>query len=267
VSTKAFRILHYTPDPASGARYPVAALAVSDSGVEVHLAPHVPGDACLGGPGRERFFHVLQQRLMKAKDFSRIPGLGPYCELSDPVSLQDDTDANFVSRMVAGWHSAPRKFAERRVSRSVEGYRWLTANRVGKFVKKAFRPDQEDAPFFMHAPALDAISHYVLGTHSLMLLEPLMNCPKIDEDIHKLAQRFGAYSAANSSRLRATDGPHVEMCVYALPGVPDQLLEKATRDIAYSSARVISVSDEIQKAGLLNRITSVAAEANLLQAN
>jgi hypothetical protein len=103
VSAKAFRILHYTPDPASGARFPVGALTVSDSGVEVFLSPHVPSDSCLRGLGRARFFQRLQQRLAKARDFNSIPGLGPYGELSAPVELQPDAGKDFVRQMVAGW--------------------------------------------------------------------------------------------------------------------------------------------------------------------
>jgi len=103
VSPKAFRILHYTPDPASGTRFPVGALTVSDSGVEVFLSPHVPGDSCLRGVGRARFFRRLQQRLAKARDFDSLPGMGPYCELSAPVALQPDAGTEFVRQMVAGW--------------------------------------------------------------------------------------------------------------------------------------------------------------------
>ena len=103
MSAKAFRILHYIPDPASSARFPVGALTLSVSGVEVFLRPHVPSDSCLGGTGRARFFQRLQQRLIKARDFGAIPGLGPYCELSAPVELQPDGGTDFVRQMVVGW--------------------------------------------------------------------------------------------------------------------------------------------------------------------
>lgn len=83
----------------------MAVLARFDTGVQVFLAPHVPRDECLGGPGRARFVTLIQQRLLKVRDIDRIVGLGPYCEISAPIPLQEDADAAFVEKMVSAWHS------------------------------------------------------------------------------------------------------------------------------------------------------------------
>jgi hypothetical protein len=83
-----FRLVYYAPDPRSVVRFTIAVIAQLKTGVKVFLAPHVPGDEYLGGAGRARVFERLQQLVMKARDFDRIPGLGPYCEISAPIDPQ-----------------------------------------------------------------------------------------------------------------------------------------------------------------------------------
>lgn len=95
-----FRVLYYVPDPASRARHPIAALVQVEGRIDVILRQHVPDDNFFGGSGRERFVHRIQQRLAKGvSNFNRIDGLGPYCELSDPMPMQE-AGLDFVRSLV-----------------------------------------------------------------------------------------------------------------------------------------------------------------------
>ncbi len=138
----------------------------------------------------------------------------------------------------------------------------MTAQHVDRFVKKGFQPSRDIGRFLAHAPGLEAVSQYAPGVESLILMEPLVLRPRIDEDIRKFARRFGAYSAALASR--AIEGPTVDMWVYALPGIPDQSIQELEHSISYCSARVFAVGDAVQKARLLDGIRAVGAETLLV---
>ncbi|MGC4063145.1 MAG: hypothetical protein QM784_00545 [Polyangiaceae bacterium] len=197
------------------------------------------------------------------RDFDRIPGLGPYCELSEPVALQEGVGDEFFKQLVASWHSklsVSSRLAG--VHRATEGLRWLTANQVNRCVKSKFSPVTSAGAFLSHAPTLRPVSQYVIGTRSLMLLEPLALRPRIEEDISTISERLGAYAAAIQA-ASPDNGPRVEMFVYALPGVAEKYVSMAGDSIGFTSAKVLAVEDCGVKEWFIDKIKKTAAETRL----
>jgi hypothetical protein len=75
MTSAAYRLVHFSPDPATGIKYPIAALVSSSAGTRVEFVSHLPDARCIGGADRMRALHRVQQRLTRVSSFSQIPSV------------------------------------------------------------------------------------------------------------------------------------------------------------------------------------------------
>lgn len=73
-----FNIIHFIPDPISGARVPMGALVHEGSSFRIALADHLPGADCLGGTKTARLLNFLVDDLQNIQRAAEIyQRLGP----------------------------------------------------------------------------------------------------------------------------------------------------------------------------------------------
>src|SRR5947208_1973368 len=73
-----YRLVHFLPDPFSGAQVPIAALVGGEGGVVVTRADHLPGAACLGSPERQSALECVLESIIDARTLDGLPvGAGP----------------------------------------------------------------------------------------------------------------------------------------------------------------------------------------------
>ncbi|MGM0558145.1 MAG: hypothetical protein ACQEVA_17305 [Myxococcota bacterium] len=103
-----FRMIHFVPEPFSGARIPIAALVEGDKGVEVAIASYVPSRACLGSRATETLLQGIVADLEAGGlEFGTLPvKFGPQVRLGEPKTLPtEDSDAVQWLRL----HVLPRR--------------------------------------------------------------------------------------------------------------------------------------------------------------
>ena len=90
-----FRMIHFVPDPFSGARIPIAALVEGDKGVEVAIASQIPTAECLGSRAAETLLHGIVEDLRTGGfPFGALPPkLGPQVRLGEPKTLPVDCES------------------------------------------------------------------------------------------------------------------------------------------------------------------------------
>lgn len=250
-----YRLVHFAPDPSSQTRFPLGALVREGRVTRVVMAPHSPGAECLGGTQRARTFSRLQQRLMRHGSFDALGGFGPYCALSEVFDLPEEAPTDFVDKLVGSWRQPSATGSARGISRKQQGVQWFKHWQVDALVQHDFRPGAGFGGFLKHAPALERVSHFVPGAHSLLLMEPIVLRPQVRDDIGRLASRFGSYRTA----IEGHEGPDTHLIAYTLGVTPD-IRAAAERALAYCRTRVVDTDDVAQRSDFLRLMRGVAEE-------
>jgi len=256
MTSAAYRLVHFSPDPATGMKYPIAAVVNSSEGTRVEFVSHLPGAKCIGGEDRVRVLHRIQQRLARVSSFSQIPSLGPYVSFDEPHEVPEEHLSVFLRKLLTVYSGAAKADGDRRPSRRSEGMKWFTARGVARFVHGGFQPGTGAGTFLKGMPALEKISHYAGGMHTLMLMEPLFARPQFDKDVRSVAQRLAAYQLA----IPQASGPDTRLYAYALPGLGVRQLDDAKRVLEFTRTEVVDVGEPNQRERFLGRIRSVATE-------
>jgi len=101
--TSRYHIIHFIPDPFSGARVPLAAFVESARGWKLAEAPHVPGPECLGGGSAHAFVRMVLQDLRAHEALPHLPRtVGPQIVLTE-------------EKLVPGGVADPVEWVERHV--------------------------------------------------------------------------------------------------------------------------------------------------------
>src|SRR6266511_3725193 len=98
-----YKLVHFVPDPFSGARVPVAALIQDEHGLRITRAPHLPGPDCLGRASAEEAMLMVLDSLQESDSFSALPrSAGPHVTLDVARSIPLDVDdaAGWVEKFV-----------------------------------------------------------------------------------------------------------------------------------------------------------------------
>ncbi len=194
-----FRIVHFMPDPFSGARVPIAALVEGqDRSVRVTRAPFIPGPHCVGGRAAWTSLQMTLEDLDLADNFEVLPrSIGPFVVMDEArkVPAQVGDPVRWVTQ-----HILPRPpihaedLAERpppAIKRQVMGLTFFTRHKVARYVQPRFdgtivtgvRPD-----------TAEPISQWVPGKEGLLLMEPVVaGRESFHEDLRHVSSTFLAW--------------------------------------------------------------------------
>lgn len=202
MGVKQYRLVHFVPDPFSGARMPVAALVQQESGkVQVARALHLPGSDCLGRATAEQAMLMALDSLEGAESFTSLPrSAGPHVMLDLPRAVPEDVpDAvAWVEKQVLPQRPEKQKAtrATRSPLRSTWGYRFFERYEVQPYVHKTFEAGKDAALFTKGVGgALAEIAHWVGHPDvGLFLMEPVLpGRQQFTSDLREVGTKFGAY--------------------------------------------------------------------------
>lgn len=260
-----YRLVHFTPDPFTGARLPLGAVVVARNGdVRVAKVNHLPL-ACLG----DRALQIAAQRLHARLDgigSAEVlpPAFGPHATLGEVVAVPDGVPdpLGWVDALLNPPRSRERRAAEPRgAQRSSFGYRFFETWRVARYVRKTFRPGTDwEGWLGTHAAGLPELSHWVSGTDEVLLMEPLVpSRVRFEADLKDIAQRIGAYRYAIE---QAENGRKGRLIAYVTAGGhPDQRVE-ARETLAPFAHEVVDTDDDAARERFVATIRRIGSEGD-----
>jgi hypothetical protein len=264
-----FQLIHFTPDPFTGQRFPLGAI-VAEAGGKVRVAKveRLPSAACPGDRSLAVTVRRLHARLDAIQSTEKLPAVfGPYATLSGPQAIPSGVqDAlSWVQELLEPKSpAAPKPATPRGAQRSTYGYRFFETFQVTCFVRKTFRPASDWGGWFRrHAAGLQQVTHWVAGEQTILLMEPIVPARRqFDQDLREIATRFGAYRYALES---ADNGRECRLAAYVTAGGhPDQ--RAAARETLGPFAHlVVDTTDDRARDRFLSDIRRVGSEADAQQ--
>jgi hypothetical protein len=254
-----FRIIHFMPDPFTGARVPVAALVEGeDRRVQVTRAPHIPGPQCLGGRAAWSVIALALESLEATTAFNELPStMGPHFLLDEERRIPDAVfnPAEWVATRVLPKRPLTSEDASEKVphspKRQTQGMRFFETNKVDKYVEKNF----DGTGFEVNTHAAHHISHYVIGKNDLLLMEPVIgNRSDLRAELRDISQAFLAWRAIFANRKV---GRQPSFIAYVLGGTQKGALSTAREVLEESRAEVVSVDIPNERDRFVERIRHV----------
>jgi hypothetical protein len=269
--TARYRVVHFVPDPFTGARIPLAAIVAGGGGVSIASAGHVPGAVCLGRPSTYAAMQMVLESLSAVENLDVLPvAVGPHAvldverqipgDVADPVGWVVE---NVLPR-VTGDHATRETGTHHR---DTQGYRFFETWKVASYVQRHFRPDQVWADARSTTPrVLSSVSHWVGAPKvGLLLMEPIIpNRTGLQRDLIDIHQRFASYRLF----LDGADVPDEEtrdktkLCVYVLPGGRSQDRNEALTAFASVKATAIDTDSESARQSFIGEIQALGRAAN-----
>lgn len=258
-----YRLVHFTPDPFTGARLPLGAVVVGRDGeVRVAKVNDLPL-ACLGQRGVQIAVQRLHARLDGIRTAEALPpAFGPYATLGETVVVPDGVPdpLGWVDALLNPARPRERQVAEPRgAHRASLGYRFFETWRVARYVRKTFRPATDwDGWLGRHAAGLPELSHWVAGTHEVLLMEPVVpSRPRFEADLKELAQRIGAYRYAVE---HAENGRKGRLIAYVTAGGHPDLREEARATLSPFAHEVVDTDDDLVRDHFVATVRRVGSE-------
>lgn len=205
--TPTYRLIHFTPNPFTGARYPLAAaISWGDGRPDTIVDGHLPGPACLGSMGLYRMARRMLDDLVSLTDASRLPVAYETVALLDrPMRLPEVPQPeqwireNLLLGKIELNHleKAPQKHIGPR--RGTLGRRFFASYRMNHVVRNDFNP-RLTFPDPERWVAVPNVTHYAGGAKRVVLVEPLDLRRRVFlEDATKIARSFAMYRQARVS--------------------------------------------------------------------
>lgn len=265
-----YRLVHFVPDPFTGARIPVAALVAGGGGVSVASATHLPGAACLGNAPTFAAMQMVLEAVSAAESFDVLPvAVGPHAVLDTEREIPGDVSdpAKWVVEHVLPRAVEDHPARETRSSRrDTQGFRFFETWHVASYVRRHFRPDQNwsDARSGT-AWVLAPVSHWVGAPKTgLLLMEPIVPTRTgLQRDLTDVHQRFASYRVfLDSGDVPEETRKKTKLCVYVLAGGKAQDRNSALTAFANVGATSIDTESESARQSFLGEIQAVGREAN-----
>ncbi len=263
-----YRLIHFSPVPHLGARFPIAAVVSHGGGVEVVRMPHLPGERCLGGARKVSVLRLVLDSLESVSAFERLPSsAGPHAVLDDVKNLPAGigNPVKWVEQHLLSAGGAPTgkraSVGHRSRRRATYGWSFLEKWDVDPYVKKDYRPDRDwDRWLARSAAALPRLTHWVEGADESLFMEPIRPTrAQALGDVKKVATDFGAYKwvIGNAPELR---DKRASMIAYVLPGGKPRSRLEMIESLAVTSDRVFDTESGDQRDALFSEIRRVHAE-------
>ncbi|TVQ88172.1 MAG: hypothetical protein EA397_17405 [Deltaproteobacteria bacterium] len=140
-----YRLIHFTPDPFAGTRFPLGAVVSDEHGdVRVARAEWLPSTSCLGDRSLAVVVQQLHKRLDTVESAERLPSaFGPYATLAERREVPrgvDDAVAWVQAMLSRSTAAEGRVRTPRGSNRSTLGYRFFETWGVDRYVRKTFKP-------------------------------------------------------------------------------------------------------------------------------
>lgn len=255
-----FEIIHFVPDPVSGARVPMGAVIHGENSFRVVRSNHLPGPDCLGSRRAARLLNLLIDDLESLQSPDEISiKLGPQVLVEEPQTIPSDVQnpVNWVEKHILpqgpetpqGKTSSPR-----RPTRSTEGKRFLEKYDVDQFVRSNFKPQKHLGEAGDELRHLDKVSQWVAGDGKLLLMEPLVpRRPNWEGDLTKVNTIFSAYRYHVDNGMAGHDG---ELIAYMLPGGTDDQRTEMRRTLQ-SATDVVDTDSAYQLNAFLDEVRTI----------
>lgn len=254
-----YRILHFVPDPFTGAQFPIAAIAERiDGGVEIVRPASTPNPTCVGGIGRAMLVRAALGDLAGIETIERLPSsLGPQVIATDLAEIPADVDAR--TWLADGLFPAPvvdpvegdDDATSIRTRRASEGMRFFENYGIGRYIRKQYRPPTTAARLF------GPISHYVQGRSETLLMEPIsFRRSKAADEFRSVARILAAYRAT----LRDTE--QTTLLGYFLAGGPADERTRAIHELG-EVVQVVDTAVPRQRDELIDRIRAVGTTGDV----
>jgi hypothetical protein len=260
-----YRLVHFLPDPFSGARVPVAALVGGDGRISVAQAMYLPAAACLGSSATEAALGLVLESLGGAKTLDSLPvGAGPQAVLG-PVTNVPPGVAD-----AAEWvrqHILPRPLrqttaTEPATKRPTYGSRFFKQWSVDNLVHKRFRPSREWAGLISTpSPGLEPVSHWTGNAQTgVLLMEPIIPARlKHAADIREVFSRFAGYRVFLGAVAMGALERHTQLCVYVLPGGTTDARDAVRTAFNPLQARIVDTEIDRERDEFLTLIRTLGA--------
>jgi hypothetical protein len=265
-----YRVVHFVPDPFTGARIPVAAIVEGAKGLTLAPAGHLPGASCLGANPTYATMQMVLESLSSIADFRVLPiSVGPHAvldmerqvpaDVSDPVAWVVE---NILPRAAASERVA---VAAKNTRRDTQGYRFFETWNVAQYVHQHFQPGESwTGARPKGARMLGPVSHWAGSPKGgVLLMEPLIpSRPKFEDELAKVYQRFAGYRIF----LNGGDAPvelrkNTKLCVYVLQGGNDKDRSSALSAFADVDATTVDLENESARGLFVDEIRTLGRAA------
>jgi len=256
-----YRVMHFSPDPFNGARWPFAAIVERDGGVEVARSGHLPGPDCLGGENAAGLLRWMVDQLAQVDRFDRAPtSFGTSVLLDTAVSLPAGVadPVRWVEEHVLPRAPSARSASRpRAVSLAAAGMRFFEAHQVRPWVRPRFDP-QVDWPVaaLRGTSGLARVSHFTRGGAELLLMEPIEvvrvhGLRDLQEPITKIQAYRGAIDRSGSA------GGPMQTVFYLLAHNDAERCAKVRDQLADAAHRVVDTNIVGEREALLADIRRI----------
>lgn len=262
--TASYRMLLFSPDPFSGATFPLAAIVRDEGRVRVVKAIHLPGVECLGRRDLAVALRRLHSRLDSIEGADVLPpAFGPYTSLSEPRAVPAGAEpVAWLERLFARDPVGVDDREIRGPHRSSIGHRFFETWHVGKYVRKTFHAASDwDGWLAPHAAGLEQVSHWVAGSRELVLMEPIVPTRgQFDKDLKEVVTRFMAYRwAFDQASAGEREG---RLLAYVTAGGPERRRQQVIEALRGCASEVVDTEDETARSRLVALVRRVGAEGN-----
>ncbi|MBZ4397848.1 MULTISPECIES: hypothetical protein [unclassified Myxococcus] len=253
------RLVHYVPDPFSGAKVTIGALVESGARVEFARSPWLPAPGCIGGRKSHFAMLAILDALASPTRFDLPSGeVSPLARLGEELLLPQEVtnprawvEKHLLPQKPANEADA-RETVPRGPHRDTLGQRFLEQWQVGQFVQRRYSPSLLPST---HAKAAQEISQFVEGRQELLLMEPIVGTrSQLEEDLRDISQEFLAFRelfrSANLDKRPLFIAYVMTRGHQAAVGAAELVLSKA-------ADWVINVDDAAQRERFLKRIVDV----------
>lgn len=270
MSAFSYRTVQFVPDPYSGARVPVAALVSDGEAVRVVRSAQLPGAQCLGGPRRAALVRMVMEALHDVSGFDRLPhSVGARAILDGarevPVSDLDAAERWVRDHILPNPEKVGREepASTRAPNRATLGRRFLESCGVSEYVHATFRPESDFGGRLTRLSAYGEISHWVAGSDSLLLMEPIVpRRAQFREDVREITRVFGSYRFALGEST--PEANLARFAAYLLPGGSDE--QKADVVARLPAAHfVVDTENDVQRRDFIALVRDLGRTAERQQ--